>query len=113
MALHKHFLESDDLRSWACAHPRYRGLARLRRTIELAEPATESVMETRLRLLLVTARLPRPLAQVRFYDEAGDCLGRPDFYYPLHHLAIEYDGAQHRENLRGDNRRQNRLVDAG
>jgi very-short-patch-repair endonuclease len=28
-------------------------------------------------------------------------------------LAIEYDGAQHRENLIGDNRRQNRLVDAG
>jgi very-short-patch-repair endonuclease len=28
-------------------------------------------------------------------------------------LALEYDGAQHRENLTGDNRRQNRLVDAG
>jgi very-short-patch-repair endonuclease len=86
---------------------------RLRRAIELAEPATESVMETRLRLLLVMARLPRPLAQVRLYDEAGEFLGRPDFYYPLHQLAIEYDGAQHRENLIGDNRRQNRLVDAG
>jgi very-short-patch-repair endonuclease len=113
MALHKRLLKSDDLRSWACAHPRYPGIARLRRTIELAEPATESVMETRLRLLLVFARLPRPQAQVSLYDEVGDFLARPDFYYPLHRLAVEYDGAYHRENLTGDNRRQNRLVDAG
>jgi len=113
MALHKRLLKSDDLRSWVCAHPRYPGIGRLRRTIELAEPATESVMETRLRLLLVIARLPRPQAQVSLYDEAGQFLGRPDFYYPLHRLALEYDGAYHRENLTGDNRRQNRLVDAG
>jgi very-short-patch-repair endonuclease len=113
MALHKRLLESADLRSWACARHRFRGIARLRRTIELAEPATESVMETRLRLLLVLARLPRPKAQVRLYDEVGHFLGRPDFYYPLHRLALEYDGASHRENLTGDNRRQNRLVDAG
>jgi very-short-patch-repair endonuclease len=113
MALHMRLLKSAPLHSWACAHPRYPGIARLRRAIELAEPATESVMETRLRLLLVMGRLPRPLAQVRLYDEAGDFLGRPDFYYPLHRLAIEYDGAHHRENLTGDNRRQNRLIDAG
>jgi very-short-patch-repair endonuclease len=113
VALHQRLLKSDDLRSWVCAHPRYPGIARLRRTIELAEPATESVMETRLRLLLVMARLPRPQAQVPLYDEAGNFLGRPDFYYPLHGLALEYDGANHRENLTGDNRRQNRLVDAG
>ena len=34
-------------------------------------------------------------------------------YYPLHRLALEYDGSSHRENLTGDNRRQNRMVDAG
>ena len=113
MALHKHLLKPDDLRSWVCAHPRYPGIARLRQTIELAEPETESVMETRLRLLLVIARLPRPQVQVSLYDDVGNFLGRPDFYYPLHRLALEYDGAQHRENLTGDNRRQNRLVDAG
>jgi hypothetical protein len=112
-ALHRRLLELADLRSWARGHPRYRGVARLRRAIELAEPATESVMETRLRLLLVLARLPRPLAQISLYDEGGHFVGRPDFYYPLHRLALEYDGAGHRENLTGDNRRQNRLVDAG
>jgi len=113
MALHRRLLKSEDLCSWVSAHPRYPGIGRLRRAIELAESATESVMETRLRLLLVMARLPRPQAQVSLYDEAGYFLGRPDFYYPLHRLALEYDGAYHRENLTGDNRRQNRLVDAG
>ncbi len=113
MALHKRLLESADLSSWTRAHSRFRGIARLRRTIELAEPATESVMETRLRLLLVTAQLPRPHAQISLYDEFGDFLGRPDFYYPHHRLALEYDGSTHRENLTGDNRRQNRFVNAG
>lgn len=113
IALHKRLLESADLRSWARAHLRYPGIARLRRAIDLAEPATESVMETRLRLLLVLARLPRPQAQISLYDEYGDFLGRPDFYYPLHRLALEYDGSTHRENLTRDNRRQNRLIDAG
>jgi hypothetical protein len=113
MALHRKLLELVDLGSWAGAHSRYRGVARLRRAIELAEPATESVMETRLRLLLVLARLPKPLAQVSLYDADGHFVGRPDFYYPLHRLALEYDGSSHRENLTGDNRRQNRMVDAG
>ena len=113
MALHKRPLKSAALHSWACAHPRYPGITRLRRAIELAEPETESVMETKLRLLLVIARLPKPQVQVSLYDEVGNFLARPDFYYPLHRMAIEYDGAHHRENLTGDNRRQNRLVDAG
>ncbi len=113
MALHRRFIELADLRSWAGAHPGYPGITRLRRTIELAEPATESVMETRLRLLLVLARLPRPHSQIPLYDEAGHFLGRPDLYYPHHRLALEYDGSTHRENLTSDNRRQNRLIDAG
>ena len=113
MALHRKLLDLVDLRAWAGEHPRYRGVARLRRAIELAEPATESVMETRLRLLLVLARLPRPHAQITLYDEFGDFLGRPDFYYPRHRLALDHDGSSHRENLTADNRRQNRLVDAG
>jgi hypothetical protein len=81
MALHRRLLEADDLCSWVSAHPRYPGIERLRRAIELAEPATESVMETRLRLILVMARLPRPQGQVSLYDEGGHFLGRPDLYY--------------------------------
>ena len=70
-------------------------------------------METRLRLLLIFARLPRPQVQVPLYDGSGQFVGRPDLYYPQQRLALEYDGATHRESLAADNRRQNRLINAG
>ncbi len=55
----------------------------------------------------------RPLAQVQLHDEHGQFVARPDFYYPEQRLALEYDGASHRDSLAADNRRQNRLMDAG
>ena len=112
-ALHRRLLKLGDLKVWLDDHDRYPGTARLRRVMELAEPATESVMETRLRLLIVLARLPRPQAQVRLHDDAGRFVGRPDLYYPQQRLAIEYDGSTHRESLTADNRRQNRLLNSG
>lgn len=69
-------------------------------------------METRLRMLLVTAGLPRPEAQVSIYDDAGLFVGRPDLFYPNARLGIEYDGGTHRESMVDDNRRQNRLLEA-
>ena len=112
-ALHRRLLKLGDMQAWLESHRRFPGTARLRRAIDLAEPATESVMETRLRLLLVFARLPRPQAQVPLYDGSGQFVGRPDLYYPQQRLALEYDGATHRESLAADNRRQNRLINAG
>lgn len=70
-------------------------------------------METRLRMLLVLAKLPRPEAQVSIRDAQGHFLGRPDLLYPRERLAIEYDGGKHRDRLVDDNRRQNRLISAG
>ncbi len=69
-------------------------------------------METRLRMLLVQARLPRPEAQVAIRDGLR-FVGRVDLYYREKRLGLEYDGATHRDSLAGDNRRQNRLTDAG
>lgn len=89
------------------------GIKALRRVARHAEPESESPMETRLRMLLVLARLPRPEAQVPIHDTTGRFLGRPDLYYPAVRLALEYDGGTHRTSLVDDNRRQNRLVDAG
>jgi len=47
------------------------GIKRLRRAAAHAEPATESPMETRLRMLLVLAGLPRPEAPVTLHDGSG------------------------------------------
>jgi hypothetical protein len=90
-----------------------RGIGRLRKVTELTEPAAESPMETRLRLLLVLAGLPRPHVQVSLHDRQGRFLGRPDLYYPDQRLGLEYDGGSHRKSLAEDDRRQNRLQSAG
>lgn len=112
-ALHHRIVDLTDLAAYAAAHPRHRGAVLFRRVVDLAEPAAESAMETRLRLLLVLAGLPRPEAQVPLHDERGRLLGRPDLYYPAQRLGVEYDGGTHRHSLVEDNRRQNRLVNAG
>ena len=111
--LHAGLVSTDELRGYVAEHPGARGIARLRRVVDLVEPKTESAMETRLRMLLVLARLPRPEVQVSIHDDEGRFLGRPDLFYPRHRLAIEYDGGNHRDRLVDDNRRQNGLVGAG
>src|SRR5438309_11847168 len=113
MAMHASLVEHDRFETWARTRVQGPGAAKVRRVIPHAEPKSESPMETRLRMLLVLAGLPRPVAQVPLHDAKGRFLGRPDLYYPDHRLGIEYDGATHRESLAADNRRQNRLVDAG
>jgi len=113
MALHIELVRLERLSDYVAAHPRTRGLAQARRVVALAEPRSESPMETRLRLLLVLAGLPRPSAQVGLADERGNFVGRVDLYYPGQRLAIEYDGSTHRDSVAVDNRRQNRLFGAG
>lgn len=113
MAIHQRIVTVTKLRSFMEANRGAKGSAILRRVIELAEPATQSPMETRLRLLLVMAGLPRPQAQVSIHDPHGRFLGRPDLYYPAHRLGLEYDGSTHRDSLVEDNRRQNRLMNGG
>ena len=113
MALHREVVDLGQLHAYMTTHARRKGVAQLRQVIELAEPASESAMETRLRLLLVQAGLPRPEAQVPLYDERGRFLGRPDLYYRPRRLCVEYDGGTHRDSLLEDNRRQNRLLNAG
>lgn len=75
--------------------PGARGASRLDRIVELADPRAESPPETRLRLLLVLAGLPRPHVQYRVSN--GEF--RFDLAYPEARLAIEYDGDEHDDSL--------------
>jgi very-short-patch-repair endonuclease len=113
MALNRRVITHEELQTWADSHAGYRGVRRLRRALELADGAAQSPMETRLRLLLILNGLPKPSLQVRLHDSAGFFLAQPDLYYPRNRLAIEYDGATHRTSMPADNRRQNRLLEAG
>jgi len=113
MALHAPLVSLADLRAFVDAHRGAKGIARLRRVLPLAEPAAESAMESRLRMLLVLAGLPRPEVQVPIYDDQGRFLGRPDLFYRQPMVALEYDGGNHRERLVADDRRQNLLLNFG
>ena len=84
-----------DLLQRCRAEPGARGSRRLAEVVELADPRAESPMETRLRLGLVLAGLPRPEVQYPVSDEHGFVLARVDLAYPRARLAIEYDGTVH------------------
>jgi hypothetical protein len=113
MTMHVELVDLGRFRAWVQGRVRGPGAGRVRRVVEHAEPKSESPMESRLRMLLVLAGLPRPVAQMSLHDAKGHFLGRPDLYYPDHRLGIEYDGATHRYSLGADNRRQNRLLSEG
>ncbi|MFC6019627.1 DUF559 domain-containing protein [Plantactinospora solaniradicis] len=91
------------------------GVALLREVLSLAEPESESPMETRLRLVLVDADLPAPTPQYDVYDAQGRFLGRVDLAYPRWRIALEYEGDHHRDrqHFRRDVARLNALRAAG
>jgi very-short-patch-repair endonuclease len=113
LALHAGLTKLADLNAFSVSRAQSVGVSKLRRVVSHAEPAAESPMETRLRMVIVLGGLPRPQAQVSVHDGRGRFLGRPDLYYPEHRLGLEYDGGSHRTSLAEDNRRQNRLLAAG
>jgi very-short-patch-repair endonuclease len=113
MALHAGIVDLQALAHHVEASAGAKGIRRLRRAVSQAEPRAESPMETRLRLELVKARLPRPEVQVDLHDDSGRFLARADLYYRDVRLVIEYDGQNHKDRLLADLKRQNALVNAG
>ncbi|AKN15999.1 hypothetical protein MHAE_18507 [Mycobacterium haemophilum DSM 44634] len=97
-------------------HSGARGLVRLRRVLPLVDGGAESPQETRTRLALVDAGLPRPQTQIAVFDEYGDFIARLDMGYEKLRVGIEYDGSQHwtnREQRDRDIDRYSGLLDQG
>ena len=113
MALRARLIDISKLTAFVDANAGHKGVRRLRRAIGLADAGAESPMETRLRLELEAARLPRPITQVELPDPSGRFLARVDLYYPDCRLVIEYDGENHKERIATDLKRQNALVNSG
>jgi hypothetical protein len=103
----------EPLRQYGARRPGWRGVSQARCVIDLSEPATESPMESQLRLLMVRGGLPRPEPQVSIYDRHGVVVARLDLFYRAANLGLEYDGSAHRDSLAADARRLNRLLRAG
>lgn len=84
-----------DVEAVVAEHPGARGLVRLRRLLPLVDGGAESPQESRTRLALIDAGLPKPQTQIRVYSEYGDFVARIDMGYRELRVGIEYDGPQH------------------
>src|SRR5215475_487649 len=96
-------------------HAGLRGVVQARQLAPLADPRAESPMESRLRLILHEAGLPRPTPQLWVPDDS-DCLRyRLDLGWEREQVGAEYDGECHldRRQLRHDRERHNWLAARG
>jgi hypothetical protein len=91
-ALHRGMTTVQECESWLGSLAHRPGLSAARRAVELAEPRTESVGETRTRLLLhAMPGLPPVTPQHSFVDDAGHEWARADFLVG-ERLVVEFDG---------------------
>jgi predicted transcriptional regulator of viral defense system len=67
------------------------GIAQAARALSLSDGRSDSPLETRGRLAMLAAGLPRPELQVEIHGPAG-FIGRVDAWYEDAALAIEFDG---------------------
>lgn len=108
-------IESALARHWALGdYPLSAARLRIiRRALELADVRSESVLETRLRLILIAAGLAPEALQLRLLRPDGSCLARLDFAWSSCKLAVEADGREHHEKpeaLLRDRERQNEIM---
>jgi hypothetical protein len=98
------------------------GIGGAARALELSDGRAESPLETRGRLAMVFAGLPRPELQVEIHDDAG-LIGRVDAWYEDAAVAVEFDGrvkytdprtgSTPGEVLWREKRREDRMRDVG
>ena len=90
-----------------------RGVVAARSIVDHLEPRSESLMESRVRMTLVRGGIPRPEAQVDFYDGWAH-VGRADLF--LDGVVFEYDGFEvhdRRKAFARDRQRANGLTAGG
>ncbi|GAB3958005.1 hypothetical protein GCM10027614_74570 [Micromonospora vulcania] len=99
------------LREYALRRAGRRGWRPLLRAVDLADPGAESPQESRTRVRLVLAGLPKPETQWVVADH-GRFVARLDLAWPEYKVAVEYDGLWHDdpEQFHRDRRRLNRLL---
>ena len=90
--MRRHGLTQELLGTGALRFFRRRGVVQLRQLIPLADPRAESMRESWTRLEILDAGLPCPELQ-HWIEIDGVPVFRLDLAYPLHRVAVEYDGA--------------------
>jgi very-short-patch-repair endonuclease len=91
--------------------PTPRGIRRYERVLALVDSGAESPQESRLRVRLVLAGLPRPQTQYAVVNR-GRIVARLDLGWPEYRLGMEYDGEHHTRQLDKDRKRHNATLTA-
>ena len=68
------------------------GSRAVQRAIRFADGLSESVGESRSRVMMVTAGIPRPVLQFKVHDAEGNLLGRSDYSWRKGRVLGEFDG---------------------
>lgn len=114
--LHAGLVELAELAAALERHPGMRWIAQAREIVDLAEPKTESPMESRTRLRIIDAGFPRPEAQIEVHHASGVLLGRLDMGYRKSRKGVEYDGEENHtsaEDRRHDEARREAIEREG
>ncbi len=104
------------LAEYVARHPGFPGIAQAAAAVDASDEGAESVWETRARMAVVAAGLPRPETQVCIHDADGSFLARVDMCWPQYRVIFEYDGDDPHSTKRQRDRditRWNDLTDAG
>jgi very-short-patch-repair endonuclease len=106
-------LDPLQLQDFALRHAGEAGYSKVLRVAGLADGASESPQESRLRVGLVLAGLPKPVSQ-HVITLDGRFVALVDLAWPELRIAVEYDGRWHASTsqLEHDRARLNRLLGA-
>jgi len=112
--LGRRLVSAAELNAISRRHAGHRGWRRAERAFGLTDPGAQSPPESILRVRLVLAGLPAPVAQCPIRITPGVVL-HPDLAWEEWQVAVEYDGHWHAdaEQLHRDRRRLNQLIAAG
>ncbi|HET6742351.1 MAG TPA: type IV toxin-antitoxin system AbiEi family antitoxin domain-containing protein [Kribbella sp.] len=90
-ALRDHATAEDGIRGLLRTIEFWPGSATARAALDFADGRSESVGESRMRVLIHDFGLPAPDLQVEYYDDDG-FIGRVDFDFPGREAIAEFDG---------------------
>lgn len=100
-ALRRGLVDRDQLRDAALRATRRSGVRTAHQVVAFADPGAESAGESRSRIVIDRAGLPRPELQFRIRNHQGTVIARTDFWWPEYRTVGEFDGkAKYRRDLR-------------
>ncbi|WFE39528.1 hypothetical protein [Micromonospora sp. WMMD998] len=109
--LHRQATDRAELMAYLGRRAGERGARRFAEALGLADGGAESLPESRLRVRLIRAGLPRPVTQ-HVITRQGRFVARVDLAWPDLKVAVEYDGLWHHdaEQFHRDRRRLNQIL---